>query len=200
MATHANQVSLRDTHVGHTPAATPFTPHRGLRAATRRRSAIQWGVVEASEVVEMVDGNRRRGTGCGECDRDHHRTATEAGRCEYPGRHRHSDWRIDRSLDSYTDSCAYGCPNSGADVCPYRGSHRETDGAADAETDSTTHTASDTSTHAPANASPQHMRGAAESLGIQLLRRGVDIFAADELLRLFQLHPVLLGIDQRLCR
>jgi hypothetical protein len=108
--------------------------------------------------------------------------------------------RLDPDSRSGHDRSNCGRSDLGANSTTNRGTHGETDGTAYSEADVETDTATDTATNTATNTSPKHMRRAPESVGIQLLRRRSDLFAAVELLRLLQLHTVVLAVNQRVRR
>jgi hypothetical protein len=82
-----------------------------------------------------------------------------------------------------------------------RDRHRNSaDGDAYRRSDRSTHRSADRATDGEADRTAEHLRRSRESLWVQLLRRGRHQFAAVELLRLLQLHPVVLAIDEGLRR
>lgn len=87
------------------------------------------------------------------------------------------------------DRRAYGQADSEADNSADATTHSSPDGPSDPSSDPS----SDPETR-------QSVRSAAEPLELQLLRRRVDLLGAVELLQLLRLHPIVLGINQRLRR
>jgi len=146
-------------------------------------------MVEASEVVEMVDDYIGRSAHRAVCYCWLNGTADQTYSCERFAldrnprdlAYRRADSRANRSADGRADRSA----NGRADCCSYCSSDRPPDSTSNATPDSTTR---------------QPVRCATQSVELQLLRWARYLRGAVQLLRLLQLHPVVLAVDQRLRR
>jgi hypothetical protein len=130
------------------------------------------------------------------------RVATEGSRDETTTRHRGDGglrrrWlrRIKHRIDADRDRQRNGADRV-ADGGFYRSSdrstYRGTDGSSHRATYRPTYSTTDRATHCTA----EPLRCAAESLGVQLLRRWLHLRGSVELLRLLQLHSVVLAIHE----
>jgi hypothetical protein len=143
-------------------------------------------MVEASEVVEMVDDYIGRSAHRAVCYCRLNGTADQTYSCERFALDRIARDRVYRRANGRANRSANGranrSANGRADCCPHCRSDRAPNRPPDASPDRTTR---------------QPLRCAAEPVELQLLRRRLHLRCAVELLRLLHLHPFVLGIDQR---
>ena len=146
-------------------------------------------MVEASQVVEMVDdyisrSAHRADSYCwlnSTADQTHSGERFAADRNASGSVYRRTDSRPNRSANGRANRRA----NRRADCCPHCSSDAAPNRAPDAS---------------PNRTAREPLRRAAEPVELQLLRRRLYLRGAIQLLRLLQLHPVVLAVDQRLRR
>jgi hypothetical protein len=139
-------------------------------------------MVEASEVVEMVDDYIGRSAHRAVCYCWLNGPADQTYSGERFALDRNARDCAYRRTDSRANGRANRSANGRADCCPHCSSDRAPNRSPDAS---------------PHPTARQPLRCAAEPVELQLLRRRLHLRGAVELLRLLHLHPFVLGINQR---